>query len=177
LNGFAGNDPIGRFDADGLSWTESIGLFGDWVSGSGEQFRYFGPASNQAGDMKSAPGVNKARDFFTRKNRQALCCEDLQPVTNFKATFGPKGLWDAGLNSTRQFVGSYKINITVRQTAPDKCEIRFLLFNTTSATSFFYGLFPSWERKWFFKPGGNIDQVITWTETYNLSQPSVVRTQ
>ncbi len=169
LYGFTQNGPISRFDPFGQTWAEAIALFGDWITGAGDPFRNYGPESNQAKDMKDVPGVNKARDSFRNKNMGIKCCGDLKPLLGFGVKFGLKGLWEAGANSTRQFIGSYTVNIIPRKTPYGKpCEVRILIFNTTSMTSFFYGLSPSWERKWFFSPGGNMRQRITWTETYSL---------
>jgi len=144
-------------------------MFGDWISGTGEPFRDFGPSSPEAGDMKDAPGVNRARAYFHNKNKNAKCCSDLVRVTDFGAKFGLKGLWEAKLNPTRQFLGSYSVNIIPVRTTGQQCQVRVLIFNTTSATSFFYGHGPSWERGWllFTRPMGNMRETITWTEPYN----------
>jgi hypothetical protein len=153
----AGN-PVNAIDPLGLTWAESLGMFFGWLTGTGPDNRTFGPGSNQVNDMMNAPGVNKAREYFYRKNAEK-CGTALDPLTNYRAGFGLKGLWNAGLNSTQQFVGDYRIDITPNQNGT----ITFNLTNTTSMTSFLYGLGPSWSRS-TFGPGGNMSQTYTWTE-------------
>jgi len=99
LYGFVGNNPLDRFDPYGQSWLEVIGLFGNWVTGTGSTYQVFQPGSDPVADMKGAPGVDKARAYFRKKN-QGKCCGDLQALTNYDASFGLTGLIQAGGNST-----------------------------------------------------------------------------
>jgi len=78
------------------------------------------------------------------------------PLTNYKADFGLKGLWNAGLDPTEQFVGSYRVDITPN---PDG-SLNINLSNSTSFTSFSYGIGPSWNEG----PGGTQSQNYHWTE-------------
>jgi hypothetical protein len=110
-------------------------------------------------DLKGAPGVNNARDAFFEKNKNASSGQ-YQALSNYKADFGFSGLWAAGGNSTQQFIGSYRVDITPTS---DQHYNTFVVTNTTSATSFFYGAAPSWEREQF-APGGNMVQTYTWQE-------------
>ncbi len=158
-----GNNPLNWVDPKGLTWAESLSMFWDWLTGTGPQNRVFGPGSNQVNDMIYAPRVNSARDYYYRKNAGNFQCGGgagpLAPVTSYAAGFGLKGLWQAGFNSTQQFVGNYTVNITPN---PDG-SATFTLNNTTSMTSFLYGAAPSWDRS-TFGPGGNMSQAYTWTE-------------
>jgi hypothetical protein len=159
---YTNNNPVNFTDPFGLTWGESFGMFGQWITGTGPANRTFGPGSNQVNDMKNAPGVQAARNFFYQKNAGADCCEypHYKSVTNFAAGFGLKGLLKAGFNSTQQFVGNYRIDIIPNNS---NCTMTFILTNTTSMTSFLYGLGPSWGRS-SFGPGGNMRQTYTWTE-------------
>jgi RHS repeat-associated protein len=168
--GFVNNDAVNRWDKLGLSWTEVLTWFGGWVSGSGKSFRALGPTSNAANDMKNTHHVNKARKLFREKNKDVKCCKDLKDYINYKADFRLPGLFASGANSTRQFIGSYRIDIYLFGCVNHKCKIDFELHNTTSATSFFYGLFPSWERE-EFRMMGNVRQTIWWTEVYDAECP------
>jgi hypothetical protein len=156
---YTANNAINRIDPFGLTWTESLGMFLEWLTGSGQEYRTFGPASNQVKDMMNAPGVNRAREAFYKKNEGR--CGTPEPLTNFNPGFGLEGLWQAGLNPTQQFVGNYRIDITPN---PDRT-ITFNLTNTTSMTSFTYGLGPSWDRS-ILRPGGNMTQTYTWKEPF-----------
>jgi hypothetical protein len=86
-------------------------------------------------------------------------CKGAVPVINFAAGFGLKGLWNAGLNPTQQFVGSYRIDIY----PDDGCKKTFVLSNTSSFRSFAYGIGPDWSRN-TFGPMGNMSQTYSWTE-------------
>jgi RHS repeat-associated protein len=160
---YSSNDPVNRIDPTGLTWSESLGMFWDWLTGGGPQDRVFGPGSNQVNDMKNSPGVGRARDYYNQKNAgRFICSEDvapLDPVTNYKAGFGLTGVWQAGLDSTQQYVGDYAVKITPN---PDG-SATYSLSNTTSMTSFTYGVGPSWDRS-TLGPGGNMSQTYTWTE-------------
>jgi hypothetical protein len=81
--------------------------------------------------------VENARQFFIEKNR---CAEQMQPVNNYRAGFGLSDLWNAGLNSTRQFVGDYSIAISPNG------NVTIALDNITSMHSLSYHLLPSWAR-------------------------------
>jgi RHS repeat-associated protein len=159
---YAGNDPVNGSDPSGLTWWESLGMLWDWVTGTGPAQQAFGPGSNQVTDMMNAPGVERARDFFNQKNGRSPACGGepaSQGVTNYGAGFGLSGLWNAGTNSTQQFVGSYTVDITPN---PDG-SYTFTLSNTTSVTSALYGVGPSWDRS-SFGPFGNMSQTYSWTE-------------
>lgn len=170
-NAFVNNNAINKWDYLGQSWTEVLTWFGEWVTGTGQSLRALGPNSNTVNDMKNAPHVKQARQEFYRKNARIKCCKDLKDYTNYKASFGLTGLFTAGLNSTRQFIGSYKIDIFKFGCVNKKCKIDFELTNTTSFKSFLYGMGPDWEKDEFYKPMSNVDQVIWWTEVYNAECP------
>jgi len=162
LYGYCLNDPVNLVDPSGLTWKETLSMFWDWITGTGPESRTFGPGSNQVNDMMGAPGVNKAREYFYKKNAGRLdspCDQPLVPLTNYRPGFGLEGLWEAGTNSTQQFVGDYRVDIYPNSDGT----ITFVLNNTTSMTSFLYGKAPSWERS-TFGPGGNMRQLYTWTE-------------
>jgi hypothetical protein len=109
--------------------------------------------------MMGAPGVQNAIDYYSNKNA-GVACGQRQPVTHYDAGFGLKGLWQAGLNPARQFVGNYSVDIYPNADGT----ISVQLFNVTSFTSFAYGFGPSWDQS-TFGPGGNSSQ------TYNWAQP------
>jgi RHS repeat-associated protein len=165
---YARNNTIGIVDPTGLTWGESLGMFWDWITGTGPDVRTFGPGSNQVIDLMDAPGVKKAREAFYQKNAARFLearnpCEEspsLQPLTNYDPGFGLKGLWQAGFDPTEQFVGNYRVDIIP---TADGSSIEFVITNTTSMTSFLYGIGPSWSRA-AFRPGGNMTQTYTWKE-------------
>jgi RHS repeat-associated protein len=97
-------DPFGT---SGDTWTQSAGdaagMFFNWARGKGPNERNFGPNSVQVQDMRNAPGVQKARQFFDCKNSHS---GPLQDVNNYDAGFGLRGAWRAGPNPTQQFIGN-----------------------------------------------------------------------
>ena len=161
-------NPIGLVDPSGLTWAESLNMFSAWLTGTGPDVRTFSPGSNQVTDLMDAPGVKKAREAFYAKNAAKILgsrdpCDqspNLEPLLNYSPGFGLKGLWQAGFDPTEQFVGNYRVDVIP---TPDGSSIRFLITNTTSMTSFLYGIGPSWGRS-AFRPGGNMTQTYTWTE-------------
>jgi RHS repeat-associated protein len=161
LYAYVGNDPLNLTDSSGLTWADDARMFGQWVTGTAPAHQTFGPDTNQTQDMMNAPGVNAARDLFYQKN-VSRPVDQLLPVTNFAARFGLSGYVQAGTNSTQQFVGSYGVEIMPNSNGT----ITFSVNNTTSMTSFFYGIWPdSWNPS-AGHPMGNYSQTYTWTEPY-----------
>ncbi|MDD5707848.1 MAG: hypothetical protein PHR35_18165, partial [Kiritimatiellae bacterium] len=161
LYGYCLCDPVALADPAGLTWSESIALFRDFMNGTGAKIRIYGPGSNQVNDMMNAPGVNQARDYFYHKNRYT---NSPMAVTDYAARFGLSGALMAGVNSTRQFVGSYDVNIYPINNGR---EIRFILYNNTSLKSLAAGLLGSYERVDEFGLCGNMREYFTWTEPVN----------
>lgn len=108
--------------------------------------------------MDNALGVERARDHLYEKNA-GRPYEEWEPVENYVGAFGLRGILRAGRDPTEQFIGRYKVEIFPQ---PDKT-LRFEVTNTTSMESFLYGLGPEYERE-DFPYGGNMKQLITWTE-------------
>jgi len=119
-------------------------------------------------DLRDAPGVQKALDLFYFKNRGALASSsELESVTNFGASFGLQGLWAAGLNLTRQFIGSYTVNVFP---TGDRT-LTIVVSNVTSMKSAGYRILPSWERSWW-GPFGNLTQFYWWTQEIDSARLS-----
>lgn len=136
----------------------------DWGLGTGPDRLNFGPRTDASADMRNAPGVERARNYFYKKNAQNIAAgKPLDPVTNYKAYFGLKGAWQSGFSPTQQFVGSYDVNIT--PVKRNGCTyLRFELSNNSSMRSFLYGIGPSYERT-TAGPGGNMRQTYWWEES------------
>ncbi len=167
LHGYVGNDPLNATDPSGLTWADVTSMFFQWVTGTAPAYQVFGPETNQTKDMMNAPGVSNARDFFYQKNL-SNSSDQLQSVTSFAVHFGLSGYVEAGTNSTQQFVGSYGVNITPNNNGT----VTFEVNNTTSMTSFFYGLWPNALNPSADYPMGNYRQTYTWTEPYNAPASS-----
>jgi uncharacterized protein RhaS with RHS repeats len=135
---YVGSNPLSNIDPYGLTWAESIAMGWAWLTGTAPPNTVYGPNTNQSQDMMQSPGVANAIDFFNQKNA-GKCPSQWQPVTSYRGKFGLKGLWQAGSNSTQQFVGSYSVNIYPNSNGTLDVQID----NTTSMTSFFYGLYPN----------------------------------
>ena len=165
LYAYAGGNPANRVDPQGLTWTDDAKMFGQWVAGAAPAHQGFGPDTNQTQDLMNAPGVNGARSLYYGKNT-STGADTQQAVTNYNASFGLPGLWDAGSNSTRQFVGKYSVDIFPNRDGT----LSFQVHNVTSLTSFLYGLWPDYLNPPGGWPGGNYEQMYYWTEP-NLNMP------
>ena len=135
---YVGGNPISRIDPLGLTWLQDAQMFWAWLSGGAPPNTMYGPLTNQSMDMMQSQGVQNAIDYFNQKNA-GKCPGQQSPVTNYDYSFGPKALWQAGTNSTQQFVGSYSVNIYPNANGTLDVNV----YNTTSMTSFFYGLYPN----------------------------------
>jgi RHS repeat-associated protein len=182
---FVGNAPLGRYDLLGLDggirgcissawsaiqdwyqtckdygagWVDGSGMFWDWVTGGGEADREFGPHDCFTRLMQTDGCVQEAIAFWQQKNKNKSCCDRLYPVSNFRCKFGLSGFIGAGINPAQHFIGSYRVDIT-----PDysSATINIKLTNTTSMTSFLYGMAPDWERD-SFRFCGNMRQTYSW---------------
>jgi RHS repeat-associated protein len=139
----------------------AAGMAVNWATGSAPSSSSFDAGSPMTQGLRNTPNVDMARSFFYSKNAGKSCdCStgDFESVTGYMSPFGASGyfnsLW-AG-NAAWHFAGSFAINIYPQ---PD-CQIKFVLTNNSSFTSFAYGLGPSWEGG----PMGNYRQTYTWTE-------------
>lgn len=158
---YVGGNPVSRIDPQGLDFTQSAAMAMNWYYGLGPDSLGFGPGSSPVAEMMNAPGVNAARKLYDKKNKNNCSddCKNAQPVTNVKASFGLSGLFSAGLNPTRQFIGSYRVDI---YPAPN-CQKWIVITNTSSFKSFAYGLGPDWSRS-SYAPMGNMSQTYWWIE-------------
>ena len=131
--------------SDGLSgYLDSVldvaGMTLQFFLGLG-QAHTFGPNSVESAQMSSSPGVEEAISHYESIGR-----------ASGRFTFGLKGLFGAGINPTRQFVGSYNYTIS-----PGRNGFTVTLKNVTSFTSLMYGMAPDWQRS-TFRPLGDIGQ-------------------
>ncbi|WP_244953581.1 RHS repeat-associated core domain-containing protein [Xanthomonas axonopodis pv. vasculorum] len=156
---YVGGNPLSRIDPLGLSWGDAISLTYQWATGSGPQHQDFGPGSSEAAEMANAPGVLAAEALYRKKNAQRIknnCDKStFEPVTDYAASFGLKGLFQSGLNPTEQFIGSYSVDIYPSGDG----QMDVVINNTSSFKSFAYGLAPDWDRSQF-GPMGNMSQTI-----------------
>ena len=160
------NNPLRFVDPMGLDLIESAKMSWQWLTGTGADNRVLGPQSNQALDMRDAPGVNAAREFYKQKFSGDIASSALpdlsgKNVTNYSAKFGVREfvLATVDLDATEHFIGSYRVDVYGQKGGV----IRFELTNNSSFKSFAYGVLPDWERSQF-SPMGNMRQAIIWTE-------------
>ena len=155
----------------GSGWDDAWAMFRDFMNGSGPLSRTFRQGSVQAAEMRFAPGVNGARNLLCSKFNAGNRNPD---VTDYGARFGLLGPFRAWRNATRQFVGSYNVNIHGNGDGT----ATFFISNATTMESLLYHIpgVPSYERNAINQdlsrvgvslslPGGNMYQTITWTET------------
>jgi RHS repeat-associated protein len=158
LYGYAGGDPIGFRDLSGLTWGDDVSMFWEWATGQAPAETVYGPWTNQTKDMMKSQGVQNAIKLYNQKN--AGKCPDQQvPVQGFDYSFGPSQVWQAGTNSTQQFVGSYSVDITPGPVGTIDVDVS----NTTSLTSLLYGHYPNALDPANGYPLGNASQVYQGT--------------
>ena len=135
-------------------------LFFEFVTGTGPECRYFYDNSELTKAMQDAPKVQEAWGLFLDKNADNIKNnKPSEALTDFGASFGLKGLFEAGSDITEQFVGSYDVNIYPNE---DNKFATIVITNTTSMKSFLYRLAPEYSRE-EFKLGGNIKQTFIFT--------------
>ena len=159
LYGYVGNGPINRIDPLGLTWADDASMTASWAAGTAPPSQGYGPSTNQTQDMMNAPGVQSAINYYDNKNANSSPGNQ-QAVTDYDASFGLSGLWNAGTNSTQQFVGSYSVNIYPNSNGTISVQV----FNTTSMTSLLYGLYPNALNPPNGWPMGNASQMYYWTQ-------------
>ena len=158
-----------RTPPQGQSWRDNARYLTEWALGQAPQNRVFGQTSLRTQEMMSSPSVDIARALFYKKNAANIASgkPPSATVTGARGTFGPfgrDGILRAGTNATRQFVGSYDIDVTPTPNGM----VRFTLTNVTSVQSLLYGIGPEWSQhpfdNSFTLPGGNVTQTYTWAE-------------
>jgi hypothetical protein len=106
--------------------------------------------------MQDAPGVQEAIDNYVQQNQDKNTLDDMSPVVQL-AGFGLPGLVDAGVNPTRQFIGSYEVYVV----PVSQDSIKVYLRNQTSLNSALYHapFVPYYDRT-RNRYGGNMWQTI-----------------
>jgi hypothetical protein len=150
------------------TWGTVLGMFGQWLTGTAPANQMFGPNTPQTQGMMNAPGVQNALNYFYAKN-VGNGPDQQQPVVDYGVGFGLSGLVAAGNSPIQQFVGNYRVDLYPNADG----NISVQLTNTTSMTSFLYGLWPnSWNPSAGY-PGGNYTQHYDWTvPNQNVPNPS-----
>jgi uncharacterized Zn-binding protein involved in type VI secretion len=112
-------------DAGSMTWDWRIGKERDHVFGSG---------SIQVKNMMDSPGVKKAREAFYQGKLKPEGYYDKQGKLHpegYHYNFGRRAFFDAGIDPTEQFVGSYNVKVYPNSNST----IHFEVYNTTSLQS------------------------------------------
>jgi RHS repeat-associated protein len=176
LYSYCRNNPVILVDASGLcgergftralldygfGWAENALKFRQWITGTGPVHTSYHDNTPQVRNMMSSPGVREARAEFFEMQKGLSVDKPLRPLRAYLYDFrDAHAVVDAGLNPTRQFVGSYYVDIIPNEAEFTKTVI---LRNRTSMQSFLYGEGPAYDRS-ILGPGGNVWQEYTWTE-------------
>jgi hypothetical protein len=143
-------------------------MFGQWATGTAPANQGFGPDTPQTQGMMNAPGVQNALNYFYAKNA-GNAPDQQQPVTDYGVGFGLSGAVAAGDSPIQQFVGNYRLDLYPNADGT----ISIQASNTTSMTSFLYGLYPNSMNPPNGYPGGNSSQLYYWTvPNQNVPNPT-----
>jgi hypothetical protein len=172
LYAFVNNSPISLYDPFGLDagWGGAIGNGFSWGWGHSGDTAY-GPGSAYSQQMSQSTVGQHLRSYFLNKNQGKLC-KDWQGVSDFAGSFGLSGLAGNLSNGTAEFVGSARGDVSIVSVncanGSGTVTADFKLTNTTSLTSFLYGLWPnSWNVTTPGRPFSNWTQTYDWDETFN----------
>ena len=115
-----------------------------WIEGDNKTEVYAN--DRVTNEFRNSSDIEKAYDDYLETG-----------ISEGRIEFGSKGLFKAGLNPIRQFVGTYNYKIyNIDGT------IQFTLTNTTSFASAAYHLWP-YKWNWFNGPMSNFDQIYIFT--------------
>jgi hypothetical protein len=126
-----------------------------WATGSGPRDYSFGPDHQVTQDLRNSAHGRLVRYLLYQKYRGRPRNGD--SFTGYRAAFGLYGLFTTRTLS-EQFVGSFRVDAEVIDG-----RIRYTATNTTSFTSFLYGIGPSWEGR-TLRPMSNMRQTYVWWE-------------
>jgi RHS repeat-associated protein len=188
--GFAGGDPVSYADPYGLNPEGCCKRLADWVSsaftatnmtfgfffGAGPTMYTYREGSPQVEQMRNAPGVQQARAAWDMENAGNYDRENANSLAvDYPAHFGLSGAVRAGLNPTRQFVGSYNVHI---EPNPEAGTLTITIRNTTSLPSALYHLpgLRGFERT-RSEMMSNVRQQFIWTEKMNEGRRDYSRYQ
>jgi RHS repeat-associated protein len=159
LYAYCGGNPIDNVDPLGLTWAQDAQMTASWATGQAPANQGYGPSTNQTQDMMQSPGVQKAIAAFNSKYA-GQAPNSQQSLTHYDVPFGLSGLWNAGTNSTQQFVGTYSVDIYGNSNGTISVQVN----NTTSMTSLLYGMYPNALNPPNGYPMGNSSQMYYWTQ-------------
>jgi RHS repeat-associated protein len=166
---YAGDTPTTVADATGLDggWPGAVGSGLSWAWGHNGSTAY-GPGSANSNQMSNSTIGQNLTQYFQGKN-QGKPCKDWQGVSDYKGSFGIRGLVGNLSNGTAEFVGSARGDVSILSVDCGKGTVTagFTLTNTTSLRSFLYGLWPnSWNVTTPGRPFSNWTQTYDWTQTF-----------
>lgn len=142
--------------------TGTVQMFFEWVTGTGPSDREFGPNDYMTQGLRTSPDVDGARQKFIDQGGGTYS------GGVWFAWDGKDGLYQAGTNMPRQFVGSFEVTITEKQNG----DAEFVLSNTTSLRSFLYQIpvVENVERS-TMHPLSNKTQTFWWVERRVIQRP------
>jgi RHS repeat-associated protein len=142
-----------------------------WAAGLGKETRVLGMDDPNTRNMAGSIGVDKVRNAFCEKNRDR---NELVPYVGAGIEFvnpahpirSANRFYNAGLNPTRQFVGSYNVDVYPGA----GWSVNFVVTNRTSMSSLTGGALPSYSRD-VHPQGGTVEQRFVWRESFAEACP------
>ena len=167
---YADNVPVSLSDASGLQagWGGAFGNGAGWAWGHNGSTTYL-PGSPFSDQMSQSSIGQRLTSFFLGKNK-GKPCNEWEGVSDFKGSFGLRGLFGNLSNGTAEFVGSATGAVTILAVNCAKHTVTagFSLTNTTSLRSLLYGVWPnSWNVTTPGRPLSNWTQTYDWYGTFS----------
>ncbi|MFR8606944.1 MAG: hypothetical protein ACLVGY_06180 [Akkermansia muciniphila] len=159
-------------------WGTALVNFLRWLIGTVPPYSIYPEGSEESEAIKNSPIGRDIMIFFKRKNKGARFCDEWENATNISISYpGFKSVmsftkfkrdferfFSSLPNGIPTFVGSCRGDVSI-EIINNRNEFYintiYKVTNTTSATSFFYHLMPSWSSGY---PMGNWTQVYIWKE-------------
>jgi RHS repeat-associated protein len=155
---YALNSPTDFVDPSGRTWQTNWNFFWNWVRGTGDRTRDYGPNDVETQEIENSPGAEAARNAFYRAH-----CRTIRKRIGYGTA---QAYWDtiadpltADWSSTAAQVGGFGGASAINN---GDGTVTYIIPNVAGTHSFFFHLVPdrSSPTGWM----SNIDQVFHWTE-------------